>query len=1032
MNKILGLDLGIASLGYSVVEMDEEHFIKGQILSTGVRIFDVAEHPQSGKSLATPRREARAVRRILRRKAMRMRKIKELFSEFALLTPEELNRLYEAPLPNVWQIRRDALYQKELLRNICLALLHIAKRRGFRSIRRTEERKGEAGKLLQAIQAIGEQLQNSGFKTVGEMFFNLPATEPKRNKERSYVHCVSRKMLEDEVHIILEKQREFGNEKLSKDFESRFCQIAFSQRPLQPSMPGTCTFENGELRAPKNAFTSEMFAVLSKINNIYLLHGGTRTPLAPEQRACLLDLCLSKKNTNFKQVRKLLNITPDIDFNISYTVPKGKDSKEYDVEAKTKVYDMTGYHALKKAIGEKTPEWESLKDNQNSMLDKIAEVLARYKSDKEIKEHLSALGLSEDLVIKLQDVSFSGFMNLSLKAMNKIIPFLRQGMRYDAACQAAGYDFLAVQTNKNLSVLPPLSEDEQNVITSPVARRSIAQARKMINALNKKYGPFDAVHIEVGRDMGRSFQKRKEIEREQKANAEERQVLMEKGIEGIIPKNTADLKKLRLWKEQDGFCMYSGEYIQPNHILEEGFCQVDHILPYSKSLDNTLNNQVLCLTRENQDKKDRLPYEYFHSIGRDWNAFEARVNALKNMRRAKKQRLLKEEWTEKDEEGFKQRNLNDTQLITTFIQKYLLKNLKLTGKYKQGVFCRNGKLTADLRQFWGLNKVREETDKHHALDATVVACCTNAMMNHISFMYTQNREKEIHHKSYAFPWPWPRFKKSVEDALQNIFISRPPRKKITGPLHEATMFSARHLAKGFKTLRVSIQELTVKDLQKQRELEKKYFGVERNKNLYDAIEKALQERKDPKDPVSVVLTAKNGKKIPVFKIKMIKEGTTGVMVLKGHAIAKNGSMPRVDVFFQNGKYHLVPVYAMDFAKGKLPLVSQPDQEEMKLENFLFSLYKDDYIHLVNKKGEYWEGYFTQYGITTKGQGQVCIESHDRSAIYTVSGKPANKKKIDINTLKLFEKYQIDVWGGQHQIKREKYVGNIRKNKCMGG
>ena len=325
--------------------------------------------------------------------------------------------------------------------------------------------------------------------------------------------------------------------------------------------------------------------------------------------------------------------------------------------------------------------------------------------------------------------------------------------------------------------------------------------------------------------------------------------------------------------------------------------------------------------------------------------------------------------------------------------------------------------------------MREETDKHHALDATVVACCTNAMMNHISFMYTQNREKEIPHKSYAFPWPWPRFKKSVEDALQNIFISRPPRKKITGPLHEATMFSARHLAKGFKTLRVSIQELTVKDLQKQRELEKKYFGVERNKNLYDAIEKALQERKDPKDPVSVVLTAKNGKKIPVFKIKMIKEGTTGVMVLKGHAIAENGSMPRVDVFFQNGKYHLVPVYAMDFAKGKLPLVSQPAQEEMKLENFLFSLYKDDYIHLVNKKGEYWEGYFTQYNAPN---GQVYIESHDRSAIYTVSGKPASEKKIRINTLKLFEKYQIDVWGGQHQIKREKYVGNIRKNKCMGG
>ena len=57
-----------------------------------------------------------------------------------------------------------------------------------------------------------------------------------------------------------------------------------------------------------------------------------------------------------------------------------------------------------------------------------------------------------------------------------------------------------------------------------------------------------------------------------------------------------------------------------------------------------------------------------------------------------KQKLLKTKLTEDDVAGFKERNLNDTRYITSFIHKYISENLKLTGKYKKGVFCRNGKI----------------------------------------------------------------------------------------------------------------------------------------------------------------------------------------------------------------------------------------------------------------------------------------------------------------------------------------------------
>ncbi len=1059
MNKILGLDLGIASLGYCVINIDDENFAAGDILATGVRIFDVAENPKDGNSLAAPRREARSLRRILRRKVMRIQAIKQLFLDFHLLTPQELNclsqqdfkRLYRADqlvnghIPSVWEIRAHGLDERRPMQDICRALLHIAKRRGFRSMRKNEKPSGEAGKLLKGVEEMSKTLQASHFRTIGEMLYHLPTTEPKRNKDGSYNHSIARVLLEKEVHLLLQTQRDKGAALLSKEFENKFCELAFSQHPLQPSDAGYCTLEPNEKRAPKQAYTAELFAALCKINHIYLEENSHSYPLSASQRALALEKCLSTQKTNYKQLRELFNLPDHIKFNISYTAPAKKKSKqtetkspeqiaqeakEYDAEKNTTLYNMTGFHALKKALNS-MPLWTEYKNNPNGILDKIAEILSRYKSDGEINQHLTVLGLEAEAVEKLQNVNFSGFMNLSLAAMNKIIPFLKEGLLYHDACQKAGYNFQATPQNKGLSKLPPLTEEDGHTITSPVAKRSLAQARKVINALNKKYGPFDAVHIEVAREIGKSFEKRKEIEANQKAHAEERTRLREVGIDGIIPKTETDLKKLRLWKEQEGFSMYSHTYIDPKKILEEGFCEVDHIIPYSKSFDNSLNNQVLCLASENQEKKNCIPYEYFQNRKTQitWEEFEGYVNCLKNMRMAKKHRLLKQELTKEDLRGFKERNLNDTKLISRFMKNYLSANLKLTGKYKQGVFCINGQHTNTLRGFWRLTKIREAGDKHHALDAIVIACCTNQLMNYISTKYCQGREMELKRKEVAVPWPWPHFKRTVENALLGIFVSRPPRKKVTGPLHKDTFYSAKHIAKGIKTLRTDIQKLTIEAIKKQRELEVKYFGVERNKPLYDLIEKALRARPNDKTPIEVQLPTKNGGAIPVRHIKLITESTTGVPVLGGTARAENGPMPRVDVFLENGKYYLVPIYTMDFAKGQLPLIAQPSDRLMKKENFVFSLYKDDYVNVVNEQGECWEGYFKQYTAQT---GQIFIESHDRSAQYTVNKQPASQKKINCNTFKLFEKYQIDILGGKHLVKKEKYLGNLRKNKGFGG
>ena len=197
MTKILGLDLGITSVGYAVVELDENNFENGDILTSGVRIFDVAEDPQKGSPLSAPRRQARALRRILRRKTVRLQQLRDLFIKHHILSAQEVASLYQGSVPNVYQIRAEALQRKQDLQDMCRALLHIAKRRGFRSLRKSaEEKDKETGELLKGISQLKTLLSQSNCQTIGDFLYKLPQAEPKRNKAGSYSHSIARSMLE--------------------------------------------------------------------------------------------------------------------------------------------------------------------------------------------------------------------------------------------------------------------------------------------------------------------------------------------------------------------------------------------------------------------------------------------------------------------------------------------------------------------------------------------------------------------------------------------------------------------------------------------------------------------------------------------------------------------------------------------------------------------------------------------------------------------------------------------------------------------
>ena len=131
MKYSIGLDIGIASVGYSVLALQEDD-TPYRIIRLGSRVFDKAEQPKTGASLALPRREARGMRRRLRRHRHRNERIRGIIVSSGILTKDELEHLYDKPVSDIYELRTRALDESVSSEEFARILIHLAQRRGFK------------------------------------------------------------------------------------------------------------------------------------------------------------------------------------------------------------------------------------------------------------------------------------------------------------------------------------------------------------------------------------------------------------------------------------------------------------------------------------------------------------------------------------------------------------------------------------------------------------------------------------------------------------------------------------------------------------------------------------------------------------------------------------------------------------------------------------------------------------------------------------------------------------------------------------
>lgn len=1056
LNYILGLDIGIASVGWAMVEIDDKEN-PVRLIDLGVRVFECAELLKKGDSLAAARRKARSIRRLIRRRAHRLLRARRLLKHEGVLKPEDFDENgFIKLLPNTpWQLRVAALDRKLTPLEWAAVLLHLVKHRGYLSQRKNEEQTAdkELEALREGMKSNTQALQTGNFRTPAELALNKFEKESGhiRNQRGDYSHTFSRKDLQAELVLLFEKQKEFGNPYVSDDLKNGIENLLMTQRPALSGdaiqkMLGHCTFEPTEPKAAKNTYTAERFIWLTKLNNLRILNQGNERPLTDAERTTLMDEPYKKSKLTYAQVRKLLGLDDTAFFKgLRY----GKDNAE-----SATLMEMKAYHAISRAL-----EKEGLKDKKSrlslspELQDEIGTAFSLFKTDEDITGRLKDCLQPEILDALLKHISFDKFGRISLKALRRIEPLMEQGDDYDTAWRKV---YPPRQPVNKEPVLPPIPADE---IRNPVVLRALSQARKVINAVVRRYGSPACIHIETAREVGKSFKDRKEIEKRQEENRKDREKAAAKFREYfpnfVGEPKSKDILKLRLYEQQHGKCLYSGKEIDLGHLNEKGYVEIDHALPFSRTWDDSFNNKVLVLGSENQNKGSRTPYEYLNGKdnSREWQEFKARVETSR-FPHSKKQRILLQKFDEKE---FKNRNLSDTRYVNRFLCKFVADHMQLTGKGKRRVFASNGQITNLLRGFWGLRKVRAENDRHHALDAVVVACSTVAMQQRITYFVhykemnafdgkTVGKETgEVLHQKTHFPQPWeffaqevmirvfgkpdgrPEFEeadtpeklrallaeklpsrpKAIHEYVMPLFVSRAPNRKMSGA-HKDTLRSAKRFIKHNEKIsvkRIWLTEIKLADLENMVN-----YKNGREIELYEALKARLEayggNAKQAFDPKDNPFYKKGGQLVKAVRVEKTQE--SGVLLNKNNAytIADNGDMVRADVFCKTDKkgknqYFIVPIYAWQVAENILPDIDCKGYQIDDSYTFCFSLHKYDLIAF--QKDEKSKVEFAYYINCDSSDGRFYLAWHDK-------GAKEQQFRISTQNLVLMEKYQIDELG----------------------
>lgn len=849
----LSLDIGTNSIGWCVLKLDGRDQPVG-IVRAGVRIFSDGRSPKTLASLAADRRAARQTRRRHDRVLKRMARFMNGLIHFGLMPSDDDERLRLSAL-DPYELRRKGMDQRLEAKELGRALYHLAKRRGFKSSRKSKGDANDAGKIASAISRTREAIEAASCRTIGEylaMRHERRETVRARTSadEKEYLLYTQRALVADEFDALWAAQAPHHPNICSDEARDYLRDTLLFQRNLLPVEPGTCLLEPGESRIPQCSPLFQRFRLLSDLNHLRIWQDGNERGLALEERNTLLHALLVRtepRPLTFDAMRKLVGLPRGTTFN-------------YESDKKRMGFKGDATAPLAAAVGDLWAHMDSQQQEAIAVLveescdnEVLRSALQELPASIQVVEKrvlrgirpqvqawraaLSALSGSfneEEVEAILQLGSLpDDYGSLSRRALEKIVPILEaEVITYDKAAKKAGYRHSDSYTGEIFPRLPyygqilrsytsptPKAKNPEErqfgKLANPTVHIGLNQLRKLVNEVIRRWGWPREIIVELARDFGLSGQKRRDLESEQKQNQERNDKYNVRLRVLGQRENRDNRQRLMLWDElgkddaMDRHCIYSGQRISMAQLFS-GEVEIDHILPFSVSLDDSLANKVLCLTRSNRDKKNQTPYEAFgHSPGAYcWKAIEERASRLpKNKtkrfkpealdaynQRSKLGKEALEEWGFNETDGFLARHLTDTAYLSRLARQYLTAVCP-----PNKVWVATGRLTAILRGRLGLNKILSRDDprknrddhRHHAVDAAVIGICDRSLIQRIATAAARAESAGQNRLLNELEEPWSGFRDELAETIRRIVVSHKPDHGREAGLHNDTNYGRR-------------------------------------------------------------------------------------------------------------------------------------------------------------------------------------------------------------------------------------------------
>ena len=814
----LGLDIGTNSIGWCLYDGD-------RIRDIGVRIFSDGRDRKSGASLAVDRRNARAMRRRRDRYVRRRSALLAALVDTGLMPSDAQDAKALAGF-DPYALRTAALDSALSPYELGRALFHLNQRRGFKSNRKTERKTGddkEGGKIAGGAKALDVAM---GDRTYGQFLNGRPVKRVRlRGEGEGYDFYPERRHLEAEFEAIWSAQARHHPALLTESLRDRLHRIIFFQRPLKSGKVGGCTFFNEEPRLAKAHPLFQERRLYEEVTQLEITKAGAPSrKLTLDQRDMIVLKLKSAKTASFSGLSRLLKLTDGESFN--------KASENRTGLAGDEIFASFGH---RKCFGSRWVHFDA--GTQWSIIEQVAEEEDPVRlHDWLVATHGVTSGQAEVIGrVRLPE----GHGRLGETASRLILAELRKGVvTYNEAVEAAlGKSHSDLRTGEVLDQLPYYGEllsreippgtldpnDEEEVrwgkITNPTVHIGLNQLRRLLNAIIKVHGRPDHIIVELARELKLNEKERAEHNRRIGANTRAAAARSRKLRLTEQRDSGANRALLKLWEDLnpdnplDRCCPFCGRHIG-QHALFTDETEIEHIIPYSRSFDDSAANKVIAHRSCNRDKGNRTPWEAWGHTER-WAPIAEQVARLHT---SKQWRFAPDAMERFDRDGgFIARQLSDTQYLSRMARTYLASLYPDSA----GVFVIPGRMTAMLRRLWGLNELLPDHNyvenphsgapknrldhRHHAIDAAVVGVTTRGLLNAISKAAARADDQNLDAMFDELPKPWDTFRDDLRRALDKIVVSHkadhgrkgvPPKDRdvTAGRLHNDTAYGLTGMA----------------------------------------------------------------------------------------------------------------------------------------------------------------------------------------------------------------------------------------------